>query len=57
MSYETKSSRRDQLLTGTTDGGKIELTEQELSRVAGGTALKLKAADSFLKIGFSTVFI
>jgi hypothetical protein len=30
-----KSSRRD-LLTTTTDEGKIDLTEQELSRVTGG---------------------
>jgi hypothetical protein len=33
-SSKPKSSPRDQLTT-TTDGGKIELTEQELSRVGG----------------------
>jgi hypothetical protein len=35
MSYEQKSSRRDQL-TSTTKDGKIELTEEQLSRVGGG---------------------
>ena len=36
MSYEQKSSRRDHL-TSTTKDGKIELNEEQLSRVAGGT--------------------
>jgi hypothetical protein len=35
MSTEGKRSRRDHL-TATTPDGKIELTEEELSRVAGG---------------------
>ena len=35
MSYEQKSSRRD-LLTSTTEDGKIELNEEQLSRVGGG---------------------
>lgn len=35
MSYEPKSSRRDHL-TSTTKDGKIELTEEQLSRVGGG---------------------
>ena len=35
MTNAPKSSRRD-LLTTTTDEGKIDLTEQELSRVTGG---------------------
>jgi hypothetical protein len=35
MSYEQKSSRRDHL-TSTTKDGKIELTEEQLSRVGGG---------------------
>lgn len=35
MSYEQKSSRRDHL-TSTTKDAKIELTEEQLSRVGGG---------------------
>ena len=35
MNHEKKSSRRDHL-TSTTNEGKSELTEQELSRVTGG---------------------
>jgi hypothetical protein len=35
MSYEQKSSRRDHL-TFTTKDGKIELTEEQLRRIAGG---------------------
>jgi hypothetical protein len=35
MSYEPKSSRRDHL-TSTTKDCKIELTEEQLSRVGGG---------------------
>ena len=35
MTNAPKSSRRDHLTT-TTDESKIDLTEQELSRVAGG---------------------
>jgi hypothetical protein len=51
MSYEHKSSRCDHL-TSTTKDGKIELTEQELNRVAGGAAHKIE----FLKFDFGTVF-
>ena len=40
MSHEQKSSRRDHL-TFTTQEGKIELTEEQLSRVAGGLKIKL----------------
>jgi hypothetical protein len=36
MSYDQKSSRRDHL-TSTTKDGKIELTEEKLSRVSGGS--------------------
>jgi hypothetical protein len=38
MTNEQKRSRRDRL-TLTTNEGKSELTEQELSRVAGGSIL------------------
>jgi hypothetical protein len=38
------SSPRDRLLTKTTDECKIELTERELSRVAGGEYLKIEGA-------------
>jgi hypothetical protein len=40
MSYEQKSSRRDHL-TSTTKDCKIELTEDQMSRVAGGLKIKL----------------
>jgi hypothetical protein len=54
MSYEQKSSRRDHL-TSTTKDGKIELTEEQLSRVGGaGVHLKYQAA---LKVRTETVFI
>ena len=43
MSYEQKSSRRDHL-TSTSKDGKIELTEEQLSRVGGGVHLKYQAA-------------
>jgi hypothetical protein len=36
MNHEQKSSRRDHL---TTEEGKIELTEEQLSRATGGTVL------------------
>ena len=36
MSYEQKSSQRDHL-THTTKDGKIELAEEQLSRVDGGS--------------------
>jgi hypothetical protein len=36
MSYEQKPSRRDRL-TSTTKDGKIELTEDQLSRLSGGS--------------------
>ena len=42
---------RDEL-TNTTKEGKIELREEELNRVAAGTALKVGDA---LKIKFSTI--
>ena len=55
----SKSSLRDRL-TITTDNGKIELTEQELSRVSGGlkikmqevfiTSLKIAGVDASLKV-------
>ena len=38
MSYEQKSSRRDHL-TSTTKDGKIELTEEQLSRVAAAASI------------------
>jgi hypothetical protein len=50
MSYEQKSSRRDHL-TSTTKDGKIELTEEQSSRVGGGysrsTHLKVRADEAF----------
>jgi hypothetical protein len=53
MSYEQKSSRRDHL-TSTTKDGKIELTEEQLSRVGGaGVHLKYQAA---LKVRTETVY-
>ena len=39
MSNAPKSSLRDHLTT-TTDAGKIDLTEQELSRVTGGILIR-----------------
>jgi hypothetical protein len=52
MSYEQKSSRRDHL-TSTSKDGKIELTEEQLSRVGGaGVHLKYQAA---LKVRTETV--
>ena len=51
ISYE-KSSRRDHL-TSTTKDGKIELTEEQLSRVGGGVHLKYQAA---LKVRTETVY-
>jgi hypothetical protein len=52
MSYEQKSARRDHL-TSTTKDGKIELTEEQLSRVAGGVHLKYQSA---LKVRTETVY-
>ena len=53
MSYEQKSSRRDHL-TSTTKNGKIELTEEQLSRVGGGGVhLKYQAP---LKVRTETVY-
>ena len=52
MSYEQKSSRRDHL-TLTTKDGKIELTEEQLSRVGGGVHLKYQTA---LKVRTETVY-
>jgi hypothetical protein len=52
MSYEQKSSRRDHL-TSTTKDGKIELTEEQLSRVGGGVHLKYQTA---LKVRTETVY-
>ena len=51
ISYE-KSSRRDHL-TSTTKDGKIELTEEQLSRVGGGAHFKYQAA---LKVRTETVY-
>ena len=50
MKREQKSSRRDQL-TLTTEDGKIELTEERLSRVTGGAVVDyfLKYNDTFMK--------
>ena len=42
MSNAPKPSRRDRLIT-TTDDGRIELTEEELSRATGGTGKKAAA--------------
>jgi hypothetical protein len=52
MTNEQKRSRHDQLIS-TTKEGKIELTEQELSRVAGGGIVVeyLKSFDASMKIG------
>jgi hypothetical protein len=54
MSYEPKSSRRDHL-TATTMDGKIELTEEQLSRVGGG--YKERGQVEYLKLKIDTVFI
>jgi len=57
MTDAPKSSQRDHL-TATTDEGKIELTEEELNRVAGGKGAaggQLKV--EYLKIKFSDVLI
>jgi hypothetical protein len=50
MGNEGQGSRRDHL-TATTPEGKIELTEEELSRAAGGAvAGDLSATDRFIRI-------
>ena len=54
MSYEPKSSRRDHL-TSTTKDGKIELTEEQLSRVGGG--YKERGQVEYLKLKIDSVFI
>jgi hypothetical protein len=54
MSYEQKSSRRDHL-TSTTKDGKIELTEEQLSRVGGGH--KANGQVEYLKLKIDSVFI
>ena len=54
MSYEPKSSRRDHL-TSTTMDGKIELTEEQLSRVGGG--YKERGQVEYLKLKIDSVFI
>jgi hypothetical protein len=50
MNRTYKSPRRDHL-TLTTQGGKIELTEEELTRVTGGARLE------YLKIKMQEVLI
>jgi len=50
MNHTYKSPRRDHL-TLTTQGGKIELTEEELTRVTGGARLE------YLKIKMQEVLI
>ena len=55
MSYEQKSSRRD-LLTSTTKDGKIELTEEQLSRVGGGLKWQSEIGYAGLKLKIDTVF-
>jgi hypothetical protein len=53
----SKFSLRDRL-TMTTSEGKIELKEEELSRVTGGTVRKAgKAPLEFLKIKLTEVFV
>jgi hypothetical protein len=55
MSYEQKSSRRDHL-TSTTKNGKIELTEEQLSRVGGGYKEHGQIGYSYLKLKIDTAF-
>ena len=55
MSYEQKSSRRDHL-TSTTKDGKIELTEEQLSRVGGGYKEHGQIRYSYLKLKIDTAF-
>jgi hypothetical protein len=50
MTNEQKRSRHDQLIS-TTKESKIELTEQELKRVAGGAIVDYLKYDAFMKIG------
>jgi len=54
MLYETKSSPRDRL-TATTDEGRIELTEEELIRVAGGR--KAGGTQTYYKLDLEQAFI
>jgi hypothetical protein len=54
MSYEQKSSRRDHL-TFTTKDGKIELTEEQLSRVGGGHKHNVIAFTVPVKVRTDTV--
>lgn len=54
MSYEQKLSRRDHL-TSTTKNGKIELTEEQLSRVGGGH--KERGQVEYLKVKIDSAFI
>jgi hypothetical protein len=50
MNQAQKSSRRDHL-TLTTKEGKIELTEEQVSRVTGGAFDAFLKYDAFMKIG------
>lgn len=54
MSYEQMSSRRDHL-TLTTKVAKIELTEEQLSRVGGG--YKERGQVEYLQMKIGTAFI
>ena len=55
MTNAPKSSRRH--LTTTTDEGKINLTEQELSRVTGGIRKAGGSPMEYLKINMTEVVI
>jgi hypothetical protein len=55
MSNASKTSRRD-CLTTTTNEGRIELTEEELSRVAGGRKAGGRPVE-YLKIKFQDILI
>jgi hypothetical protein len=50
MNQEQNSSRRDHL-TLTTKEGKIELTEEQVSRITGGAVDSFIWFDAFMKIG------
>ena len=49
MKHEEKFSRRDHL-TLTTEQGRIELTEEELSRVTGASGIKYEVKIDFVKL-------
>ena len=52
----TKSSLRDQL-TMATDDAKIELTEQELSRISGGRGKTSEKPLEYLKITMNDIIV